>query len=102
MQEMHRMLGQKDPESEEALLFVNSLQEMKTNKYFKEFFLFHEASLANGLKSIDESVNKVNYFAKQFMAHLQKSNKFRQLNKEAFEQLKSVQTCEKSLKQIGD
>jgi len=29
---------------------------MKENKYFKEFFLFHEASLKEGLSRLDKDI----------------------------------------------
>ena len=75
---------------------------MEKNKYFKDFFLFHEASLAEGLIRLDKNVGRYNYFAKMFMAHLEKLNNYRKLNKEVFKELKHKTKHEKSLSEINE
>jgi len=61
---------------------------MEKNIHFKEFFLFHEASLQEGLRRLDKNAGRYDYFAKMFMAHLEKLNNYRKLNKEVFKELK--------------
>ena len=62
---------------------------MKDNKYFKEFFLFHEEALKTGLKRLDKDSGYFSeYFAKMFMNHLEETNDFRKHNKDVFEMLK--------------
>ena len=52
--------------------FNQILQEMEHNKYFKDYFLFHEESLDKGLTKIDKDLGLINYFKLCFMKHLEK------------------------------
>ena len=79
MQKMQGMGGEN-----KITKFLNTLKEMQDNKYFKEFFLFHEKSLETGLQRLDEDIGRHEYFAKMLMDHICKTNDYRKLNAEAF------------------
>ena len=74
VQEMHRMKNNKQTQQgeENKVNFMQVLHEMEHNRHFREYFLFHEASLANGLSKLDNDLGHRDYFSKQFMKHLQK------------------------------
>ena len=83
--------------------FKEVLDAMKDNEYFKEFFLFHEQSLKNGLKKLDRDAGYFGeYFAKMFMKHLEKSNAFRKHNKKAFKSLKQEKSNKMTIEQIAE
>ena len=73
---------------------------MEHNKYFKDYFLFHEESLDKGLTKIDKDLGLVNYFKFCFMKHLEKENRYRKLNKDIFDHMKNDKTLEKSQTRI--
>ena len=95
MQKMQGRLGENKTRK-----FLQTLKEMKDNKHFKEFFLFHEKSLKTGLERLDKDIGRYNYFSKKLMAHIVNTNQYRKLNAEVFEQMKHQTRYEKSMKQI--
>ena len=85
----------------ENVRFSKILNEMKHNKHFKEYFLFHEKSLRQGLVNLDANLGHREYFRDLFMQHLEKENRFRKLNKDIFDHMKDEsKTREKTIPQI--
>ena len=69
----------------EVAQLANTLKEMKTNKYFKRFFMAHDESLKKGLERVDkECYREDNYFRDRFMALTNEQNVYRRQNKDAF------------------
>ena len=66
VQEMHRMKNNKQTQQgeENKVNFMQVLHEMEHNRHFREYFLFHEASLANGLSKLDGNLGHRDYFSK--------------------------------------
>ena len=73
---------------------------MEHNKQFREYFLFHERSLEDGLAKIDKDLGLGDYFKVLFMKHLEKQNQYRKLNKDIFDHMKNDKTLEKSQAKI--
>ena len=68
VEELKKMKGN-DMNSEREN-FRKVLKEMKINKHFKEFFLFHEQSLQKGLTEMDHRTGHSNHFKRQFLESL--------------------------------
>ena len=85
-QEMQRMDGEVG-ESEIAKFF-KTLKEMKRNKHFHEYQLFHDEAIKNGLSKLDKKVGRTDYFAKQIFDFLSNENHYRKLNQDGLEQMK--------------
>ena len=80
---------------------ASTLQEMKTNKYFKKFLLAHDESLKKGLERVDkECYREDNYFRDRFMALTNEQNVYRLQNQDAFNQMKNRIKNQKTMKEI--
>ena len=99
IQRMEKQNGVPDTKAK----FKQCLNEMRNNKHFKEFFLFHEEALRTGLERMNREAGqfKTINFAEAFMEHLEQQNTYRKYNKEAFIEMKCKTSNQKSIEQIA-
>ena len=72
---------------------------MGENKYFKKFFIKHDAAVDKGLSELEDDMRMRNYFKPQILDWLAKNNDFRRENKTVLEEL-YVHRHEKSLSEV--
>lgn len=101
MEETERILGRKVVSSGHS--YNEIVKAMSENKFFKEFYRFHEQSLKNGLKKLDRDAgNFGDYFGRQLMRHLEQTNDFRRKNNDVLKQILQKTSNKKSIAQIAD